>query len=189
MSTAALIIVAVGLWAGFNGQAFRTWVREDGFYVSVDKELGKYGLALRDATRPGATIAVTAAGAVPYFSHRPGVDLLGKSDSHVANSDPHPVSFLPGHTKWDYRYSILELNPDVVAQLYFFAPPLNVVTQIRCEYTYVSGMLWYRTDSERVRSRSLEMIKSRWSVSSAATWLLPANDTLACDIDNGAHTK
>jgi hypothetical protein len=31
---------------------------------------------------------------------------------------PLSISFYPGHNKWDYAYSIGELHPDVVAQLW-----------------------------------------------------------------------
>ena len=59
-------------------------------------------------------MACHAAGNIVYFSRRRAVDLLGKSDWHIANGAP-AGPFRPGHNKWDYRYSILELEPDVVA--------------------------------------------------------------------------
>jgi hypothetical protein len=44
----------------------------------------KQGRVLEEVTLPGARIAVCAAGALIYFSHRGGVDLLGKVDPYVA---------------------------------------------------------------------------------------------------------
>ena len=44
----------------------------------------RQGRLLEEVTLPGARIAVCAAGALIYFSHRGGVDLLGKVDPYVA---------------------------------------------------------------------------------------------------------
>jgi hypothetical protein len=77
----------------------------------------RYGLALRATTAPEARIAVVWAGAIPYFADRPAVDLLGKSDPVIAHG-ARRGRLHPGHDKWDYRYSIGELRPDVVAQIW-----------------------------------------------------------------------
>jgi hypothetical protein len=77
-----------------------------------------YGLELQQATAPDVSIAVVWAGDGPYFDWpRPGVDLLGKSDRHIAKEPMRRVQFYPGHTKWDYAWSIGHLQPDVVAGL------------------------------------------------------------------------
>ena len=80
---------------------------------------------LRAVTTPEATVAVTRAGTIPYFSDRQSIDLLGKNDRHVAHEASrvspglrHFREFRPGHTKFDYRYSIEQQAPDVVAQLW-----------------------------------------------------------------------
>jgi hypothetical protein len=80
-------------------------------------------LLVRDLTRAEATIAVTWAGIVPYFAHRPSIDLLGPNDAVVAREPAHEdagrfgwLKFIPGHVKWDYAYSIGQLKPDVVVQ-------------------------------------------------------------------------
>jgi len=82
-------------------------------------------IALRAVTTADATIAVTRAGTIPYFSDRRGIDLLGKTDRHVARETSrgrpglrHFADFRPGHTKFDYRYSIEQQMPDIVAQLW-----------------------------------------------------------------------
>lgn len=83
------------------------------------------GLALHDVTTPEATIAVVTAGNIPYFSERTSIDLLGKNDPYIARGPARinsslfePGTFRPGHNKWDYAYSIGELQPDVVAQIW-----------------------------------------------------------------------
>ena len=45
------------------------------------------------------------------------LDLLGKNDTFIATSTPHG-DFFPGHNKWDYNYSIGELQPDVIFQTF-----------------------------------------------------------------------
>jgi hypothetical protein len=82
-------------------------------------------LALRQITTDEATITVARAGTIPYFADRPSLDLLGKNDRVIAH-EPSRVTvgrarftdFRPGHSKFDYRYSIERLAPDIVAQLW-----------------------------------------------------------------------
>ncbi len=62
-------------------------------------------------------IGVFAAGAVPYFNPRLRFhDLLGKSDVHIARSEPH--SGQPGHNHWDYDYSLANVRPDLIVTTY-----------------------------------------------------------------------
>ena len=82
-------------------------------------------LALRQITTNEATIAVVRAGTIPYFADRPSIDLLGKNDrviahepSRVTTGRARFVDFRPGHSKFDYRYSIELLTPDIVVQLW-----------------------------------------------------------------------
>ena len=99
-------------------------------HITDNKRMVTRALLLTKITNPQAKIAVVWAGAIPYFSDRYAIDLLGKSDRKIAHldmriplADPlNPItqytSFYPGHLKWDYGYSIGELKPDVVAQLW-----------------------------------------------------------------------
>jgi hypothetical protein len=89
--------------------------------TDADEQYVRAALAIRDVTDAGAVIAVTWAGAIPYFSQRQAIDLLGKMDPRIAHQRMHlPEAshiwsgFLPGHLKWDYKYSIDELKPDVI---------------------------------------------------------------------------
>lgn len=70
------------------------------------------GLLTRRFTRPEAKIAVGAAGNAPYFSHRYAIDMLGKSDPHIARRQPCPNGII-GHNKFDVSYS-LSVHPDLV---------------------------------------------------------------------------
>ena len=74
------------------------------------------GVLIRDSTSPHATIAVVAAGTVPYFSRRHAVDLLGKTDARVAHLPPHPGA-LVGHAKFDIDGSLAS-QPDFIVPLW-----------------------------------------------------------------------
>jgi hypothetical protein len=61
------------------------------------------------------TVGVFAAGQIIYYSGRPGVDLLGKSDPVVAQVEPPPrTPFRPGHNKYSYEWSVGTLRPDLI---------------------------------------------------------------------------
>jgi arabinofuranosyltransferase len=83
-------------------------------------------LLLSKITTPDAKLAVARAGTIPYFSERPGVDLLGKNDRYIAHepmrrsmSGLHRfIEFRPGHMKYDYDHSIGQQAPDVIVQLW-----------------------------------------------------------------------
>lgn len=73
---------------------------------------------------PSARVAVVTAGIIPYYSQRPVIDLLGKNDKVIARQPMRIepgldlLDLRPGHMKWDSAYSIGQLQPDIVAQLY-----------------------------------------------------------------------
>jgi len=67
-------------------------------------------LAVRNHTDPDFVIGVFWAGVPVYFSERPAVDLLGKSDRHIARLQVD--RFFPGHSKWDWDYVLRERKPD-----------------------------------------------------------------------------
>jgi hypothetical protein len=86
-----------------------------------DSEMVRAALAIRRHTNPSEVVAVSWAGAIPYFSEHPAIDLLGKMDRHIAHEPMHvpkgpggSTRFIPGHLKWDYSYSIDVLKPDII---------------------------------------------------------------------------
>lgn len=118
----------------------------------------RVGLALSRVVDPQAIIAVVTAGCVPYYSDLESIDLLGKNDPIVAegpmriNSSLFDIgNFRPGHNKWDYEYSIGQLKPDVIAQLWEetekdFAPFADQYTLY-----YINDLPFYvRNDSEQI---------------------------------------
>jgi arabinofuranosyltransferase len=147
---ARVVVVTIASLVAINGFALSLWLEHNAFYADDDEWATRYGLALRAATADDASIAVTWAGAIPYFSHRPVIDLLGKSDRHIAMSARQPsAGFEPGHDKWDYAYSIGQLRPDVVADLWQ-ASEDDLTSIERWGYVPLAPWVFARADSTRV---------------------------------------
>lgn len=145
LGVAALLIVVVGVWVGASslnrhrpvaapvfaatvtlivGVALNffpvgNWVLEtnNGGLIQADELAVREGVALRQVTTPNAKIAYIAAGAMPYFAGREAIDLLGKSDPVIAKGKP-AAPFFPGHSKWNYAYSIGQLKPDLITAVW-----------------------------------------------------------------------
>jgi len=124
------------------------------FTESVERYLGM-GLALHQVTAPEAVIAVVTAGNIPYFSERTCVDLLGKNDPVIAQGPARinsslfePGNYRPGHNKWNYAYSIGELQPDVVAQIWEGTDEEVAPYLVNYELYVIDGIPYYfREDS------------------------------------------
>lgn len=70
------------------------------------------GLALKKAFgEQQPTIAVSAAGCLPYWSELPAIDMLGLNDAHIARATRQPG--YPGHEMGDGAY-VLDRRPDIV---------------------------------------------------------------------------
>ena len=67
---------------------------------------------LRKNAAPDSSIAVIPAGIVPYYTHLFAIDVLGKTDRHIAHLPPVPGAYI-GHGKLDPKYSLAR-NPDYV---------------------------------------------------------------------------
>lgn len=154
VSAAAAAVVVASLTAGFDALLTGTYP-----HVSDDFSMSQRGKELGRVTEPDAQVATMWAGAPAYYARRPMVDLLGKSDRRVANGPPAlpPVPsglawFFPGHNKWDYDYSVGQLQPDVVFQAHTWDETLRQLAQ----WGYVERCLsdgtpiYARSDSAKV---------------------------------------
>jgi arabinofuranosyltransferase len=65
-------------------------------------------------TFPGATVAVDAAGKIPFFSELNTIDMLGLNDRYIGKLHVESGSFYPGHTKFDPDY-VLSRKPKIIA--------------------------------------------------------------------------
>lgn len=63
---------------------------------------------------PDTRIAVTPAGAIPYYSRLPTIDMLGLNDTHIAHThvDAFGAGF-PGHEKYNVDYVLLQ-QPQII---------------------------------------------------------------------------
>ena len=131
--------------------------------TDVNQAHAEMANALREITRPDATIAVMMAGVIPYFLDRPVIDLLGKTDAYVGRLPMHRfhglrslIWFTPGHMKWDFAWSIGTLRPDIVVGV-----GANEEARRHLEGTYVEasvhgGSLFALRRSDRVVWSRLE---------------------------------
>jgi arabinofuranosyltransferase len=148
-----------------NLEAFASWALvTPPFEVRGNQRRVEYALYLKSITRPEARIAIVYAGAIPYFAERRFVDLLGKNDPQVARLPMRRaggvwkyIGFYPGHLKWDYAYSIGELKPDVVAQLWWFRDEAQPYLE-RFYHPVNSpwGIYYIRNDTQLARHGAIE---------------------------------
>jgi hypothetical protein len=77
-------------------------------YLEGNIKLGRHLAATRD---PETVIAVASAGAIPFYSRLPTIDMYGLNDAHLAHA---PFASVPGRMmKWDNAY-VLSRSPDVI---------------------------------------------------------------------------
>jgi len=128
LASAVLVAASIASLVNFNfiQNDFRYLERwlllRQPIFIEGNKEAVRIAQAVRKVSSPDAQIAVVTAGAIPYFSERPTIDLLGKNDPYIAHLPNHASPSLegvrPGHMKWDYDYSIGQLKPDMILQLW-----------------------------------------------------------------------
>jgi hypothetical protein len=141
-------------------------LRKPSIYVIGQEKILRIALFVKEITTPQASVLAIAAGGVPYFSERTTYDLLGKSDRLVAREQMHfdlsqglVNGFRPGHNKWDYAYSIGELKPDIIPEVWQgtqeeVLPYLKDYTVIQMEEFkrwLPNGVMYVRTGSANVR--------------------------------------
>jgi hypothetical protein len=122
--------------------------------VILNQRMVRDGIALSRYADPGGSVAVMAAGTVPYYSGMRGVDILGKSDRHIARTRPHPgigsASVTPGHNKYDLYYSIGKLRPDVLYDALARSRYQPGIFELVRERYVQRGAFWFRRDSPHV---------------------------------------
>ncbi|MFC1692952.1 hypothetical protein ACFL1R_05565 [Candidatus Latescibacterota bacterium] len=118
--------------------------------VTLNQSMVERALLIKRITTPEARIAVTWAGAIPYFSERYIVDMLGKTDRIIARGNMRTVSgqekytfFLPGHLKYDYAHSIGIEKPDAVLQFWGDLEEAELYMAGKYARLTVAGKLFY----------------------------------------------
>ncbi len=147
--TVALLLLGAVVLVAVNGAPVAQWLATGGAHVADDARMTRYALLLRETTDPDAEIAVVWAGALPYWSRRASLDLLGKTDPVVAAGPARDRPFHPGHMKTDYAYSVGTRRPDLVAQV--FSPSRADLRAIRSYgYTPVAERTFVRKGTTAV---------------------------------------
>ncbi len=135
----ALAAVSLGFLAS-SGQARSDWYRSgnETLFKHQNRVLLRAGHYLREHSAESTSVALHWAGTTAYFAERPAVDVLGKSDRHIARLSVD--RFSPGHSKWDWSYVIHSLRPDVILDV---SRGLGARPDFRSSYlsatTYVRG--------------------------------------------------
>ena len=142
----AIIILII-----ISGEAWFNYTIDNAPLLKADIRRVKLGLHIKNNTSPEAIIAVHAAGQIPYYSERATIDLLGLNDPIVAKGLGHG-EFYPGHNKWDYDYSISQLQPDLVSDNF---APLAAFMQGNQQYTKLINGIYIRNDSLFVDANGL----------------------------------
>ncbi len=99
------------------------------------------------ANYPGASLAVDAAGKIPYFSGLRTIDMLGLNDKHIAKMEPQTPNFRPGHLKFDPLY-VLSKKPDLIAA--WIAPTTDLYWGIAKSIYEKSYTLKYLVNTSRI---------------------------------------
>lgn len=110
-TVAAFGIVAAAMAgrAHFAGPDY-AYVRQDIREVAAWRRIG---LWFRDHAAPGASLAVLPAGAMPYYSGLPTVDMLGLTDATIAHTEVPMGKGQAGHEKYNLGY-VLDRAPTYV---------------------------------------------------------------------------
>jgi arabinofuranosyltransferase len=104
---AVVIVVLLQLVQTENDPRFRYQPERYDRWVLLGRHLASH--------HPDATLAVDAAGKVPYFSGLPAIDMLGLTDAHIAHVEPPPGrELIIGHSKQDNAY-VLGRRPGLIA--------------------------------------------------------------------------
>jgi hypothetical protein len=161
-----VFLTAVAIVSANSLHGVRTWAEVLLVHAPLHSGTGdenqhdvELALALRAVTMDDATITVTRAGTIPYFADRPSIDLLGKTDRHLAREAARVpagrarfTQFRPGHSKFDYRYSIEQQMPDVVVQLWDHRDEIRpYLRRFYTGLTVSNTCIYARETSPRVR--------------------------------------
>jgi hypothetical protein len=142
----ALIVLLV-----ISGEPWFNYAIDNAPLLKADIRRVKTALHITKYTSPQAVIAVHAAGQIPYFSERTTIDLLGLNDPVVAKGPGRGV-FYPGHNKWNYDYSIGQLQPDLIADNF---APLGGYIRTNETYIQLQSDIYVRTDSSLIDAEGL----------------------------------
>jgi len=120
-TAAVAVVIAAGVLTTFYpsiSSSEKDFVTQDRIRVQGNwVPIGKW---LKGYAEPGESIAVTAAGALPYYSGLYTIDMLGINDVHIAHRKMPPgAAGIAGHEKYDMEY-VLSRRPTYIFHYPFF---------------------------------------------------------------------
>lgn len=148
-----LLFLSSGTILVISGIQWRLWLTKNAHSLSSDIWRARLGALIEQGTDENAVVAAHAVGQVSYYSQRNIIDLLGKSDEFIATTPP-AAPFQPGHNKWNYDYSILELQPDMIADEMTGDLRRFLETHTHA-YDRLPNGIWIRRDSALVNTSVL----------------------------------
>ena len=107
-TVAAMALLWLGSWTAWTGGIALVEA-----HAEVRQERRELGLWLRANSGPDDVVAVSAAGAVPYFSERPAIDMLGLAGRHIAHNGHTDDAAPVGHKRYDATY-VLDCRPEFI---------------------------------------------------------------------------
>lgn len=109
---AIALVVGLSVFNLTRSTPFDQIVRGDDESVWLWREMGWW---LADQGQPGESMAAMGAGAIPYYSNRETIDLLGLNDKHIARLEVESMgSGVAGHEKQDPDYVLNERQPTYI---------------------------------------------------------------------------
>jgi hypothetical protein len=154
IATLSAAVPLSAVWIADRPFAGELTLKTRPYLVSFNENNVPAGLQLARWVDQGGTVAIGAAGAVPYYSGLRAIDLLGKSDRHIAQLAPDLTfgfegqDITPGHNKYDLHYSLEKRKPDALDLAQWGHD--DVREFVFREYVHY-GAWWLRRDSRHVR--------------------------------------
>lgn len=109
---AIVLLAGLSVFNLTRSTPFDQIVRGDDESVWLWREMGWW---LADHAQPGESMAAMGAGAIPYYSDRETIDLLGLNDRHIARLDVEGLGTgVAGHEKRDPDYVLNERRPTYI---------------------------------------------------------------------------
>jgi hypothetical protein len=156
MTLAGIALAAAVGWSAlphFRGRDHQ-YVQQDVREVQAWKQIG---LWFKANAAPGDSIAVIPAGAIPYFSGLPTVDMLGLNDVTIAHTKVRMGQGQTGHERYNLEYVLQRAPTYVVVGVYRLVPqPMNLPDMIYPDYPVERALL----SSKLFHSRYLPEVAS-----------------------------
>lgn len=127
-------VLAAGFLAAQLAVSAAQWPDDDAAQRRVlewERSRTALGLAIRANTSTDQAVALFGLGLAGYFAERPAIDMLGKTDRHVARTRPKPWRQV-AHQKSDPLY-VLGRRPDFIEMPYSIDQVANDTSFLRQE--------------------------------------------------------